>query len=204
MLKKLSIFSLVMLFAISAQSVLADDDDHDRKGKKRQPCPVATPYMDADGNAVPFEAKFGPGTLELMNCLQKREDVKLVMQINSFVDGRGRPYGFRNLPNMLNDYTITHGMDADEVDITVVIHGGGYPFVLDPDAEGAHPEAGKNTFKAMVTGLINRGVKVYFCMNTAAAKNIKTHQILPGVEYVTAGLTSISDFQARGYSYIQP
>lgn len=201
MQKFISMFSLVFLFAVSAQPVFADDDDDDRK--KNQECPVASPYK-AEGSTVSYDAKFGPGTTAIMSCIKEREDVKVVMQVNSFVDGKGRPYGFRNLNPMLNDYLITHGMDADEVDITVIIHGGGYPFVLDPAAEGAHADAAKNTFKGLVTGLINRGVNVKLCLNTAAAKNIKTHQILPGVGYVTAGLTSIADLQSQGYLYIQP
>lgn len=198
--KFISMLSLIIIFAVSAQPVFADDYNR----KKNKECPVASPYKDADGNTVSYDAKFGPGTTEIMSCIKKREDVKVVMQVNGFVDGKGRPYGFRNLTPMLNDYFITHGIDEDEVDITVIIHGGGYPFVLDPAAEGAHAEAGKNTFKGMVTGLINRGVKVKLCLNTAAAKNIKTHQILPGVSYVTAGLTSIADLQSRGFRYIQP
>jgi hypothetical protein len=31
-----------------------------------------------------------------------------------------------------------------------------------------------------------------------------TDQIIDGMLYTTAGLTSITDFQARGYQYIQP
>lgn len=201
--KKLSAFGLTMFLAVSSQSVFADDDD-DYKGKGDKPCPVASPYKDADGNTVSYDDKFGPGTTDILNCNKKRKDIKLVMQVNNFVDGRGRPYGFRNLNNMLNDYRITHGVDEDEIDIRVVIHGGGFPFILDPDAAGAHPQAANNTFKGMVMGLMAQGVKVQFCLNTAAAVNIKTHQVLPGVEFVPAGLTSIADYSARGYSYVQP
>ena len=201
LLKKFPMFSLAVLFAMTAQPVFADDDEKD---EKKQPCPVASPYVDGFGNTVSYDEKFGPGTTAIMSCIKEREDIKLVMQVNNFVDGKGRPYGFRNLPKMLDDYLITHGVDEDEIDIRVVIHGGGHPFVLDPDAPNAHPLASKNTFKGMVMGLMARGVKVQFCLNTAAALNVKTHQIIPGVEYVTAGLTSIADYQERGYNYIQP
>jgi intracellular sulfur oxidation DsrE/DsrF family protein len=71
-----------------------------------------------------------------------------------------------------------------------------------------------------------KGVKFYFCQNTTRAYLAQdpanpanyntslpkfsedgawaTDQIIPGIEYTTAGLTSLADFQARGYQYIQP
>ena len=187
------------LIVFISNTVQADD-----KHKYKEACPVASPYKSTAGDTVSFEDKFGVGTTELMNCLQERDDVRVVMQVNSFVDGKGRPYGFRNLPNMINDYEITNGMKSSDYEISVIIHSGGYPFVLDPAAPGAHPEAYKNTFAGMVSDLIDRGIKVYFCMNTAAAKGIKTDQMLSGVQYVTAGLTAVADFQEQGYRYVQP
>ncbi|MBE9516881.1 MAG: DsrE family protein [Proteobacteria bacterium] len=195
---KITLVSLGLV-ALFGNAAMADDKD-----KGRDACPVASPYKTPAGDTVSYEDKFGAGTAELMNCLQERDDVRVVMQVNSFVDGKGRPYGFRNLPKMINDYEIANGMKSDDYEIAVIIHSGGYPFVLDPAAAAAHPEAYKNTFAHMVSGMMARGVKVYFCMNTAAAKNIKTDQLLSGVQYVTAGLTAIADFQEEGYKYVQP
>ena len=64
-----------------------------------------------------------------------------------------------------------------------------------------------------------RGEKFYFCQNTTrgfmrngtlptvaettdmtGAKG----QLIDGVEYVTAGVTAIADFQSQGYKYVQP
>ena len=67
-----------------------------------------------------------------------------------------------------------------------------------------------------------QGVKFYFCQNTTRAYLCQpgtaitslpkylltgvaaTDQMIDGMEYTTAGLTSIADFQAQGYQYIQP
>lgn len=204
MSKKLFLVIPAVLFSFSSMAATAGDDHHDRRGHHKKECPVASPYVDGSGNTVTFEDKFGPGTLELMTCLKKRKRVKLVMQINQGIDGKGRPYGLRNLPNMLNDYKITHGMRDKDVDISVIVHSAGFPFILDPMAATPHPKAGLNTFAGMMKGLMAQGVKFYFCMNTGAALNIKTNQMLPGVEYVTAGLTAVADFQYKGYKYVQP
>jgi intracellular sulfur oxidation DsrE/DsrF family protein len=199
--KKILLIISTVLFGLSSMSVIADDDHKHRHGKE---CPVASPYTDASGNTLTFEDKFGPGTLELMNCLKKRKRVKLVMQINQGIDGKGRPYGLRNLQNMINDYKITHGMRDKDFDISVIVHSAGFPFILDPDAATPHPMAANNTFAGMVKGFMAKGVKFYFCMNTGAALNIKTNQMIPGIEYVTAGLTAVTDFQYQGYKYVQP
>jgi len=81
---------------------------------------------------------------------------------------------------------------------------------------------GRNPFQGTIEDLIKRGVKFYFCQNTTRAylgqpqsaitslpKYLETgisasDQMIEGIEYTTAGLTSIADFQARGYQYIQP
>ena len=173
-------------------------------------CPVDSPY---GGDS--FEDKFGPDVLEKMRCNKRRSNVKMVMQINAAFDAKGRMYGFRNLPNIINDFEITHGIKKWE--IAVVIHSGGYPFVLDPDAANPHPAAPLNdqevnapfpdenlTGAEVVEKLIGMGVDVYFCLNTAAALSITTDQILPSVKYVPAGLSSLVDFQYDGFKYVQP
>lgn len=89
-----------------------------------------------------------------------------------------------------------------------------------------------NKYQTTVESLIGKGVRFLFCQNTTRAylSNPKdasgnllparlpepseyvnadgaagaTAMLIPGVEYTTAGLTSIADFQAQGYEYIQP
>jgi intracellular sulfur oxidation DsrE/DsrF family protein len=89
-----------------------------------------------------------------------------------------------------------------------------------------------NKYQSDVEKLIVKGVWFLFCQNTTRAylsspKDANgvfqparlpepseyvtadgatgaTAMLIPGVEYTTAGLTSIADFQAQGYEYIQP
>jgi intracellular sulfur oxidation DsrE/DsrF family protein len=82
--------------------------------------------------------------------------------------------------------------------------------------------SGRNPFEDTIRGLMAQGVKFYFCQNTTRAYLCQpgtaitslpkylltgiaaTDQMIDGMEYTTAGLTSIADFQAQGYQYIQP
>ena len=71
-----------------------------------------------------------------------------------------------------------------------------------------------NNLQPVVEELMDKGVKFYFCMNTlrGLAKKLPfvadtedlTSRVIPGVEFVTGGLTALADFQKQGYSYIQP
>lgn len=108
--------------------------------------------------------------------------------------------------------------------MVVVLHSpGGRMALKDTGVRGdGTTVSGRNPFEATIRGLIARGVKVLFCQNTTRAflnqpgdaitslpKYLTTgisatDQIIEGIEYTTAGLTSIADYQARGYQYIQP
>jgi len=154
-------------------------------------CPVESPYTDEGGNALTFQDKFGDGVMESLRCNERRSKVRMVMQVNAYEQG-GKPYGFRNLPNIINDFEKTHGIENWK--IAVVVHSGGGDFVLNG-----------NKYEALVSGFVaNPNVDVYFCLNTAAAKGWTTDMIIPGVKFVPAGLSAIMDFQYQGYKYIQP
>ena len=174
-------------------------------------------------SGMSLDDEFGPGTSDLTNCITKRAQVKMVVQINQFKNANGTAYGLGNITNIIDDYEITHGMvRGRDYEIVVVLHGpGGMMALTDKGINGAGVEvASRNPFQSQIEGLIAKGVKVYFCQNTTRAylsngtlpkysvtadpNKTATSQLIPGVEYTTAGLTSIADFQARGYQYIQP
>lgn len=162
-------------------------------------------------NGLSLDDEFGPGSQELTQCLKKRHDVKMVVQIFQFcANGAATctsPYALGNISNILDDYEITHGMLAGrDYKVVAVLHGSGGKMALK-----SNPFAGK------VKELMARGVKFYFCQNTTrgfirtgilpdylSTGVSATEQLIDGMLYTTAGLTSIADFQAQGYQYIQP
>jgi intracellular sulfur oxidation DsrE/DsrF family protein len=192
---------------------------HDgRKGGNNE-CPVGLV------TGMSMDDEFGPGTQDLTNCIKKRHDVKMVVQINQFQDSSGRPYGLGNISNILDDYEVTHGMKpGKDYEMVVVLHSPGGRMALKNvglNADGVEV-SGRNPYEGTIRGLMARGVKFYFCQNTTRAflsqpaasitslpkylltGKSATDQMIDGMEYTTAGLTSIADFQARGYQYIQP
>jgi intracellular sulfur oxidation DsrE/DsrF family protein len=154
----------------------------------------------------------GAGTSELTHCLKRRHKVKLLIQANNYcartdaVTGEcTRPYALHNIENVIKDYEITNGMvQGRDYEIAVIVHSSGGLLMLDPNAAYPHPKAAANQFAQTVKDLMAKGVKFYFCMNTARGMHVQTNQVIPGVEYVTAGLTALADFQSKGWTYVQP
>jgi intracellular sulfur oxidation DsrE/DsrF family protein len=162
-------------------------------------------------NGLSLDDEFGPGTQQLTRCLAKRAQVKMVVQIHQLcANGAAtctNPYALGNIRNILDDYEITHGMTAGrDYEVVAVLHGSGGRMALK-----------NNPFESQVQGLMARGVKFYFCQNTTrgfirggilpnfqTTGQSATEQLIDGMQYTTAGLTSIADFEAAGYQYIQP
>lgn len=167
-------------------------------------CPVG------EVNGMSLDEEFGDGTSDITNCLQRRNSVKIVMQLNEYCrddvpwNECTRPYALGNITNMIKDYEITNGMlPGRDYEIAVVVHSGGGRQMIN--------DSGKNLYAGKVASLINLGVEFYFCQNTTRKYQINgllgleaTSELVPGVQYVTAGVTAIADFQSRGYRYVQP
>lgn len=203
MFKKLVIVSGMLFMALGGNSVLAADNDSNNE------CPVG--FV----NGMDLDDEFGPGTSELTRCVERRNQVKVVMQINRFCRddvpnsecASNRAFALGNIRNMIKDYEITQGMQqGKDYEIVAVVHSGGGMQLLKDQGTG------RNQFEQQVKDLMEQGVKFYFCQNTTRGfikKGIlpaynATAQLIDGVEYVTAGVTAIADFQAHGYHYVQP
>lgn len=172
--------------------------------------------------------EFGPDTDTLTRCLERRHNVKVVMQINQFCRddvprdqcASNRAYALGNMRNMIKDYEITHGMVAGrDYEIVAVVHsGGGWLMLKNEGLDGdGNPVSGRNQFESQVRDLLDQGVKFYFCQNTTRGFISRgflpdttestagaTGELIEGVEYTTAGVTAIAEFQSRGYNYVQP
>ena len=220
-----------------AFSGVASAEEEDRGGASNNECPVGVlPGRPGEPDTT-MDMEFGPGTSDLTRCLDRRHNVKVVMQINkpcrdSWVDGDavknnvakckrgdgeldfGRSYALGNINNMIKDYEITHGMVVGkDYEIAAIVHsGGGYLLLKDGGEQGTLGGTNSNKFEPEVKNLMDRGVKFYFCQNTTRGfirngtlpAGNATAQLIEGVEYVTAGVTSIAEFQSRGYRYVQP
>jgi intracellular sulfur oxidation DsrE/DsrF family protein len=212
---KFKTYSLLPMLLLAWSSIALADDSHDA-----QLCPVGLV------SGITLNDEFGPTTQELTRCLEKRHHVKVVVQVNNFCRDAvanpacTRPYALENIKNLLDDYEITYGMVAGkDFDVVAVVHsGGGLLVVKNAGTNGLGAAVtGRNQFEGDVVTLMNRGVKFLFCQNTTRAlikaKVLPTNsvstagatgELIPGVTYVTAGVSAIADYQRMGYQYVQP
>ncbi len=190
-MKKLFVLLTVVVWGISVNAVYASDEAE---------CPVGLV------SGMTLDAEFGPGTQAITRCITKRNKLKVVYQINKECrsDKCAKPYAVGNIVNAIKDYEITHGMKAGkDYEVVAIVHSGGWKLILDNASTDPHA-SGYNLFQPQVQNLLDKGVKILFCQNTARNKNVKTSNMIAGVGYVTAGVTAIADLQAIGYNYVQP
>ena len=196
---KFVLFIGLLLFYSGISS--AHDNEYDDKYK----CPVDLV------SGLTLDQEFGDGSAKITHCLERRKGVKLMIQANQFcMDNVSnaectRPYALANVFKIIDDYEITHGMKPGrDYEIAVIAHTAGGPLMIS--------DTSKNKFAPRVTELLEKGVKFYLCQNAVRAMvnngllpaGDTTANIVDGVEYVTAGLTAVADFQYQGYVYVQP
>lgn len=194
MIKKILFVAMMFGLTLAGISpVLAVDDPEDIGGSSNIECPVGLV------SGMTLDDEFGVGTREITHCLKRRHKVKLLIQANKYcgkeVGGACvRPYALLNINNVIKDYETTNGMvQGQDYEIAVVVHSSGGRLLLNG-----------NPYASYVEEQLEQGVKFYFCQNTARGMNVTTDQLIPSVEYVTAGISALADFQSNGWTYVQP
>jgi len=175
-----------------------DDDDISTSA-----APVICPKDLVSG--IPLDEEFGVGTSEITRCLKKHDDIRVVYPLNRVCknDICDKAYALGNIRNAISDYEITHGLLLHEdYDITGVLYSAGAIFAIDNNAAIPFPD--QNPFQAEIEELMAKGVHLYLCQNTARNMGIRLENIIPGIKFVTSGVTAIADLQLMEYALVQP
>ncbi|MEJ2643540.1 MAG: hypothetical protein P8180_01190 [Gammaproteobacteria bacterium] len=184
----------ILLFSLSSNSQAADEHSN-----------VACPVGLVSGLTLTDE--FGAVAAANTRCIKKRHHVRTMFAIDQFyaTGSTTQPYALHQMQNVYNDYTITDGMtEGRDFKMIAVVHSMGGMLLLN--------DGTINPFKAQVEHLMSEGVTFYMCENTVRGfihagllqQGNVAAGLIPGVKFVTAGLSAISDFQALGWSYDQP
>ena len=82
------------------------------------------------------------------------------------------------------------GVDADRIEIAVVVHG-----------KAVHDVSVETTGSTdLVAALIDHGVSIIVCGQSAAYYNVTTDDLLPGVEMALSAMTAHALLQQQGYT----
>jgi intracellular sulfur oxidation DsrE/DsrF family protein len=82
------------------------------------------------------------------------------------------------------------GVDAENVEVALVVHGGAVADVSGDDSGSAD----------LVATLIEHGVRIIVCGQSAAYYDVKTEDLLPGVEMAVSAMTTHALLQQEGYT----
>lgn len=88
-----------------------------------------------------------------------------------------------------------NGIPPENVDIALVVHGSAHRDILTDAAYGQ-----KNPNAALLSQLRAHGVKVYYCGQSAAARDVQQSDLLDGVEVTLSATTTHVLLQQQGFA----
>ena len=93
-----------------------------------------------------------------------------------------------------------HGVDPENIQVAVVVHGGASMDLLRQMAWEEKGKEGANGSHALLRDLLDAGVRVILCGQSAAAHGITQADLIPGVEMALSAMTAHALLQQAGYS----
>jgi intracellular sulfur oxidation DsrE/DsrF family protein len=128
---------------------------------------------------------------------------KVVYHVN-YDDPGAQAAALRNIQNHIN------AVGKENLDLKVVMHGGGLSLLLTPDTlantKMKHGNA-TEVIQAKIAGLKDQGVGFQVCGNTLKGKQIDYQRDLYDVDdedIVPSGVAEVARLQLLGYAYIKP
>jgi intracellular sulfur oxidation DsrE/DsrF family protein len=188
---------LLTILGLAANVVLADSD---RDYAYNATCPA---------NAqVDMDAKFGAGTSAITQCIYKRHDIRVAINMSTNVlnPKSGISQTLNNVNNMIANYEGMYGLTLGEgYRIAIVAHFAGGRFLLSDAAYNrSFNVTTGNPSRAAVEALVAKGIPIYMCQNTMSGNNWVTADLIPGVQEAPAGVVAITDFGMRGWVVLTP
>ena len=81
------------------------------------------------------------------------------------------------------------GVDTDQIELAIVVHG-----------QAVYDVSGKPGSAGLVAALIEHGVRIVVCGQSASYYDIETADLLPGVEMAVSAMTVHALLQQQGYT----
>ena len=92
------------------------------------------------------------------------------------------------------------GLEPARVRAAVVVHGRAAFDLLTDEAWAAKGKKGTNPTAAAIPELVDNGVRIILCGQTAAAYGIAKEDLAPGVELALSAMTAHAVLQRQGYT----
>jgi len=106
--------------------------------------------------------------------------------------------GLEALARFINMH-VANGVPEENIHLAVVIHGPATHDVTN-DAHYEPLKGASNANAPLVAALIERGVRIYVCGQSAAANDVTHDDLLPGVQMALSAMTAHAQLQQEGYT----
>jgi intracellular sulfur oxidation DsrE/DsrF family protein len=108
---------------------------------------------------------------------------------------------FNSVARFLNMH-LAAGIDEEKIKLALVVHGGATWGVTKPEVYQEQTGA-DNPNLDLVASLVEAGVQVIVCGQSAAIRGLTQEDLAPGVQMALSAMTADVMFQSRGYAIIQ-
>jgi intracellular sulfur oxidation DsrE/DsrF family protein len=164
-------------------------------------------HVSADEKVVPPQLvfpivpKYG-GVLPRPKAVeQPRSGAKVVFDATAEAKPADINKGLDRVARLLNLYGVA-GLKAQDVKITIVLHGEATKSVLNDTAYKARFQVEQNPNLPLILELQKAGVEVLVCGQALNYKGFQDGEVTDGIPIAAAALTVVVNKQADGYSYI--
>ena len=95
---------------------------------------------------------------------------------------------------------VAAGVPLNKINVAVVVHGGASQEMTKAAYYGAKHGGKENFNKKAIAALIEKGVKIIICGQSAAYYGVKRDDLLPGVQMALSAMTAHALLQQDGYT----
>lgn len=163
---------------------------------------AATPLAAQDMSGFkpgPVFETFGPhAPIEGIGKAPADAEFAIAFDVSEGAKDGAKSRGIESAARFINMH-VAHGVLAGNIRIAVVVHGKAVHDLLSSDGRRAHKLA-DNASAAMVSAMIDHGVRFIVCGQSAAAYGVTQGQLVPGTEMALSAMTAHALLQQRGYT----
>lgn len=106
-----------------------------------------------------------------------------------------------NTPARFINMHVRAGVREENISLAVVVHGkAAFDLLTDKAYKTHNPDAAGNASGALVKALLDEGVHIYLCGQTAAAYGLEKEELIPGVEMSLSAMTAHAWLQQQDYT----
>lgn len=167
-------------------------------------CGLATLSLWAQQPVNPIITSFGTvssipfATVELDPSLE----YKIIVDVMTGSDDKSSVFfSMNNVARMLNLHALA-GVPKERMHVVLAIHNAAVWSVL-TDASYKERFGSTNPHTPLIRELVDNGVKVVVCGQSLIKQKIAPDQLLEGIEVATSALTTITEYQLRGYAVLR-